>query len=301
MLDWVFFGAGRLDAEGYRRVLRAEYGDEGARLARLRLVGAFTYLDFFLFPLSGHVARSSLGVVVHGHSVADRVRESSPNVPVWTIPHHAAPSGLPAVGRTEARRRLGLPGDVFIVGHFGFLTRPKQPAALLEGFRRLVEERPDSLLLMVGENQIELGFPGLVRRHGVEPNVRSLGFVDLPTFSLYLKAVDAVVNLRYPTAGEASGTLARALGEGRACIVSNIGALAELPDDVALKVEVDSEQATQLGAHLASLARAPERRASLEERARRYAEDQLDRGRCARRYVEVAGAVAQGDLSPSVA
>ena len=301
MLDWVFFGAGRLDADGYRAVLRSEYGEAGDRLAALRLKGAFTYLDFFLFPLSGHVARRSRGVIVHGHGVADQVRESTPDARVWTIPHHAAPAELPGVGREEARRRLELPSNAFLVGHFGFLTRPKQPAVLLEGFRRLVDERPDALLLMVGENQVELGFPGLVQGHRVERNVRSIGFVDLPIFSLYLKAVDVVVNLRYPTAGEASGTLARALAEGRATIVSNIGSLAELPDDVALKVEVDGDQAAQLGAHLKTLAGDPLRKERLEGAARRYARDELDRRRCAEMYVDVARAVGADALSPSAA
>ena len=301
MLDWVFFGAGRLDADGYRAVLRSEYGEAGDRMAALRLKGAFTYLDFFLFPLSGHVARRSRGVIVHGHGVAQQVRESTSTVPVWTIPHHAAPTELPGVDRDEARRRLGLPATAFLVGHFGFLTRPKQPAVLLDGFRRLVDERPDALLLMVGENQVELGFPGLVQRHGVERNVRSVGFVDLPTFSLYLKAVDVVVNLRYPTAGEASGTLARALAEGRATIVSNIGSLAELPDDVTMKVEVDGDQAGQLGEHLRTLATDVSLKQGLEERARQYASTELDRRRCAQLYADVARAVCAGTLNPSAA
>jgi glycosyltransferase involved in cell wall biosynthesis len=300
MLDWVFFGAGRLDAKGYRDVLRAEYGEAGDRLASLRLKGAFTYLDFFLFPLSGHVVRRSRGVVVHGHGVANQVLESSPGVPVWTIPHHAAPAELPGVDRVEARRRLGLPRDAFLVGHFGFLTRPKQPAVLLEGFRHLVEARPGALLLMVGENQVALGFPGLARRHDVERNVRSVGFVDLPEFSLYLKAVDVVVNLRYPTAGEASGTLARALAERQATIVSDIGSLAELPDDVTLKVEVDGDQASHLGEHLKGLARDGALKERLEAAAGRYARAELDRGRCAGMYVDAARSSA-GGLSPSAA
>jgi glycosyltransferase involved in cell wall biosynthesis len=224
--------------------------------------------------------------------VADRIREATPGTPVWTIPHHAAPTELPGVARAEARRRLGLAPDAFLVGHFGFLTRPKQPTVLLEGFAGLLRERPDALLLMIGENQVQLGFPGLVRRHGVEGKVRSVGFVDLPTFALYLKAVDVVVNLRYPTAGEASGTLARALAEGRATIVSEIGSLAEIPDDVTLKVDVDGDQARQLGQHLRALAADPELRRGVEERARRYAADALARPRCAEMYVEVARSVA---------
>ena len=64
------------------------------------------------------------------------------------------------------------------------------------------------------------------------------GYVDLTQFYLYLKALDAMINLRYPSAGESSGTFARALAEGRAVIVNNYGSFAEVPGDVALKVEM---------------------------------------------------------------
>ena len=112
--------------------------------------------------------------------------------------------------------------------------------------------------------------------------------MDLARFYLYLKAVDAVVNLRYPSAGESSGTLARALAEGRAMIVNNLGSFAEIPDDVALKVEVDGDQAAQVAEHLFGLADDHAMRAAMEERARAYARTVLDPRRCAALYVRLA-------------
>jgi glycosyltransferase involved in cell wall biosynthesis len=223
--------------------------------------------------------------------------DASPSVPVHVIPHHAGhlPTQAEGVTRQEARRRLGLPADAFLVGQFGFLTRPKQPAAVLGGFSRLLERRPDGLLLVVGENQLGVGVEEMLRRRGLTGRVRMTGYVDLVRFALYLKAVDVVVNLRYPSAGEASGTFTRALAEGRAAIVSNLGSFGEYPDDVCLKVEVDGDQAAEVGAHLIRLAEDPPFKAGVEERARRYAEVQLDPGRCARSYLDVAGLVAAQD------
>jgi glycosyltransferase involved in cell wall biosynthesis len=114
------------------------------------------------------------------------------------------------------------------------------------------------------------------------------GYVDMVRFALYLKAVDVVVNLRYPTAGEASGTFTRALAEGRATIVSNLGSFAEYPDQVCLKVEVDGDQAEQVGDHLIRLAEGPAFKGKLELAARRHAEVLLDPRRCARMYLEAA-------------
>jgi hypothetical protein len=78
------------------------------------------------------------------------------------------------------------------------------------------------------------------------------------------------------------------LAEGRATIVSNLGSFAEYPDDVCLKVEVDGDQAEQVGSHLIRLAEEPKVKAGLEQGARRYAEVQLDPRRCARMYLDVA-------------
>jgi glycosyltransferase involved in cell wall biosynthesis len=134
---------------------------------------------------------------------------------------------------------------------------------------------------------------------GVGDRVRVVGYVDLSTFCRYLKAVDVVVNLRYPSAGEASGTFARALAEGRALIANDLGSFAEVPSDVVLKVEVDGDQAEELGRHLIHLAADPGFRASLEQRARHYALTVLDQRRCAGLYLEVARSAAGERITSS--
>jgi len=48
----------------------------------------------------------------------------------------------------------------------------------------------------------------------------------------FVAASDIVLNLRYPTVGENSGTLMRALGLGKAVIVSEVGSFSELPSGV---------------------------------------------------------------------
>jgi hypothetical protein len=121
-----------------------------------------------------------------------------------------------------------------------------------------------------------------------------VGYVDLERFYLYLRAVDATVNLRYPSAGESSGTFARALAEGRAAIVNDLGSFAEVPNDVALKVEIDGDQGRQIGEHLTRLAEDEAFRLGMEARAREYAATVLSPARCADLYVEAAAAVAEG-------
>ena len=274
----------------YGDVLEMDYGAAGQKLAALRGRGIATHLEKFVFPLNAHVARSSRALITHSHDVADRLAEVAPDVPITVIPHHAGrpPAEVAGVTREEARRRLGLPREAFLVGQFGFITKPKQPGAVLGGFAQLAERRRDALLLVVGANHLGFGVLNLIAALGLERRVRLTGFVDLSRFYLYLKACDVVVNLRWPSAGEASGTLARALAVGRATIVNNVGSFSEVPGDVTLKVEVDGDQAREVGGHLIRLAEDPGLRTALEERAREYARTVLDPHRCAELYLEVA-------------
>jgi glycosyltransferase involved in cell wall biosynthesis len=288
-------------------VVEAEYGERGRRFLELAGRRVNTELEKFLFPLNATVARASRAVVVHSHDSADRILEAAPGVPVRVVPHHGGipPRELEGVGRAQARARLGLPPDAFLVGQFGFVTRPKQPAVLFEAFARVAARVPSARLLLVGMNQAGPGLVRLVDRHRVGGRVRLTGYVDRVRLYLYLRAVDVVVNLRYPTAGETSGTVARALAEGRACVVSNVGAFAEIPPTAALRVEVDGDQVEELAAHLLRLAEDPAFRTRLEEGAARYARETLDPERCADRYLEVAREVALGaeerPLTPSAA
>jgi hypothetical protein len=70
---------------------------------------------------------------------------------------------------------------------------------------------------------------------GLSAAVRVMGFTPIGDFTGYMAACDIVLNLRYPTVGESSGSLLRALGLGKAVLVSGIGAFREFPDDVCLK------------------------------------------------------------------
>jgi SAM-dependent methyltransferase/glycosyltransferase involved in cell wall biosynthesis len=282
------------DAGGYEGILHGEYGDLGSKLALLKRGWLATDFEKFLFPLTGHVAKQAKGIVVHSRDAAERMREHAPDVPLVVIPHHAGkpPPEVEGMTREEARERLGLPLHAFVVAHLGFITRPKQPAAVVGGFAQLHREVLNSVLLLVGADNTGGALGRLVGQLGIGSAVRMAGYVDLVRLYVHLKASDAVINLRYPSAGESSGTLARSLAEGRAVIVNNYGSWAELPGDTVLKVEIDGPQADQVGAHLLRLAGDPAFRAGIEHRSRRYAAEVLDLNRCRDQYLEFARTVS---------
>ena len=97
--------------------------------------------------------------------------------------------------------------------------------------------------------------------------MRVLGFTPIEDFVGYLAACDIVLNLRYPTVGESSGTLLRSLGLGKAVLVSEIGSFQEFPDDVCLKVPVGAGEEDLIFEYLNLLVSRPEVARALGERA----------------------------------
>ncbi len=70
-------------------------------------------------------------------------------------------------------------------------------------------------MILVGEPHPEFPVGQLIRTLELQEYVRVLGFVPIEKFVDYMGACDIILNLRYPTVGETSGSLQRALGLGK--------------------------------------------------------------------------------------
>ncbi|HSP07922.1 MAG TPA: glycosyltransferase, partial [Acidobacteriota bacterium] len=72
--------------------------------------------------------------------------------------------------------------------------------------------------------------------------VEGTGRVNRAQFHRYLQRSDIVVNLRYPSAGEMSATLLRALAYGKPVLMSRLPHLLEIPPKAAGRIRPDHEQ-----------------------------------------------------------
>src|SRR5256886_13561771 len=99
-----------------------------------------------------------------------------------------------------------------------------------------------------------------------------------------MAAADIVLNLRYPTVGERSGSLLRALGLGRAVIVSDVGGFSEFPDDICLKAPVDAAEEDVLFEYLNLLVSRPDLALGMGARARCFVQRECNWDLVARRY-----------------
>ncbi len=207
------------------------------------------------------------------------------------IPHGA---WIPQADRQAFRHKLGLDELTPLIGIFGFLKPYKRIAESLRAFRRLLRLAPNVKMILVGEEHPDFPIAPMVRSMGLSASVRILGFTPIEDFTGYLAACDIVLNLRFPTVGESSGTLLRSLGLGKAVLVSEIGSFQEFPDDVCLKVPPGPGEEDLIFEYLNLLVSRPEVCRSLGERAREYVVRECNWPLVARRYADFLEAVVEG-------
>ncbi len=220
----------RGDAEGYVAALRASHGEAGAAWARGRAAGLHSEMGNFLMPASVEVANRSKAVIVHNAWAADRLRSLGVTTPVHVVPHPYFQDPT-SYDRDPVRRRLGFSSMNRVIGLFGFLTSAKRAEVVIEAFRRARRANPGLRLLIVGEPA-----PNIDVKELADDGVVITGYVSDQDFGSYYAAADRFVNLRYPSAGETSGTLIRAFDAGKPVAVSDYAQFAEYPADIVVKI-----------------------------------------------------------------
>lgn len=221
------------------------------------------------FPASAGIAKRSQLTIVHSRWAAEQLEDVAN---VCVIPHGA--ELRPLLGPQEsraARARVGLREDGFVVGVFGFMHRQKRLPSVIAACRRLHDRGFPVTLLVVGQSADEqLDLAKAIAEHGASDFTRCTGYVDDAAYWSHLDACDVVVNLRHPSMGESSGSLMRALGSGKASIVSDHAQFAELPDAVCWKIDTGAGEVAELETCLAKLLAEPELREALGVNARDY-------------------------------
>lgn len=195
-----------------------------------------------------------------------------------TIVHHGVPN-VHKVSTAAVKRSLGV-ADRKIISTFGLINRGKGIEYAIEAMARVVEKYPNALYLVLGETH-----PGVrawegetyrndlletVRRHNLENNVRfNNRFLTLTELVRYLCATDVYITPYLNKDQIVSGTLAYALGCGKA-IVSTPYLYAEevLADGRGTLVDFRSPDA--MGDAIIDLLDNPEKREKMEALAYKF-------------------------------
>ncbi len=282
----------RNDWDGYLRA--CEYDAGAPALAFAKRVRALEVgPDYEGVRMTRRVLESARAVIVHSQFMVDEMHDAGFRGPIARIPHGA---WIPSADRNAWRYRLGVDEATPLIGIFGFLKPYKRIAESLRAFRRLLRVVPSAKMILVGEPHPEFPLQSLIRSLGLTASVRVMGFTPISDFTGYMAACDIVLNLRFPTVGESSGSLLRALGLGKAVMVSAIGAFAEFPDDVCLKVPVGEGEEDLIFEYLNLLTSRPDVARAMGERAARYVNEECNWDRVACLYASfLQSVVSQTD------
>jgi len=270
----------RNDWDAYLRACEYEGGPEALAYAR-RVRALEVGPDYECLRMTRRVLESARAIVVHSQFMVDEMHAAGFDGPIARIPHGA---WIPEADRNAWRYRLGIDEATPLIGIFGFLKPYKRIAESLRAFRRLLRVAPAAKMILVGEPHAEFPLQSLIHSLGLSAAVRVMGFTPIDDFTGYMSACDIVLNLRYPTVGESSGSLLRALGLGKAVLVSGIGAFREFPDDVCLKVPVGAGEEDLIFEYLNLLASRPDVARALGERAAGYVKEECNWDRVACLY-----------------
>jgi glycosyltransferase involved in cell wall biosynthesis len=252
---------GHGDETGYERLLRAEISDLAPALSRAGALGIRSAFQYALTPLCGSVITASDGVIVHSPYAARELERRGCAKPVAIVPHFFAPRAV--TNAAAAKARFGQGEDVIVFGSLGFMTDAKLTFQIIGTLGRLKQRLPPFRYLLVGEAGDAAPLRHALEAAGIADRTTVTGYVDDVNFWAHLNACDIVFSLRYPSGGETSGTLVRALGLGKAAIAFDYGPFADFPDDALVKIPLDTQDSSALAEAVLALAGDAARRAAI--------------------------------------
>jgi glycosyltransferase involved in cell wall biosynthesis len=284
---------------GVRRFLEeldyAEGRDAATRLlSGLRRPGAV--IDFTATPMLRRIVETSRSIIVHSGWAHDYILARHSAADVRTVPHGTNVDDAASWRRTES-------ADAFVAGAFGIISRAKRVDVLLRALAAALTRCPRLRLVIAGpywDDNTREELQALVATLNLSRHVTFTGDLRLADFLRAMRNCDVVVNLRYPSAGETSGSLHRALGLGKPVIVSDTPQFAEYPEGCCLRVPVGAGEVEQLTEALLRLAGDVEQRRRMGAAALALARSFSWRA-VARQYLEILRtprAAAERENSP---
>jgi glycosyltransferase involved in cell wall biosynthesis len=228
------------------------------------------------FPCNRDILDRAAGLIVHSRfpqTLAERFYgDDSSDAERWALIPLLRPFRK-EVSRAEARRRLGLDEQDFIVCSFGMLGPIKLNDRLLSawlGSTLAADTR--CRLVFVGHNP-----PGdygrrlslAIEAGPAASRISITGFASPEQYALWLAAADLSVQLRTRTRGETSAAILDCLSYGIPLVFNAHGAAADIPDMLGVKLSDEADEDEIRGA-LERLREHPSLRNRLSQAAIRY-------------------------------
>ena len=206
---------------------------------------------YFARPMLKRIATTARAIIVHNPAAVAMVREHAPHAEVFEIPHLFQKPALPSHEETiRFRESLGLTPETLLIGTFGHQRETKRLAVVLRASQRA---GVNARLLVSGEfvsGTFERAIAPLLKH----PNVIRTGYLPESELWRYAAATDLCINLRYPSAAETSGIAIRMMGIGKPVVFTAGEALARIPANACLRLDVGPDEEHTLAGYIAWLA-----------------------------------------------
>lgn len=243
------------DPEAYLCQMELYYGETGRRDAQacVQNNGQMLYDLAQRYPLTMPALDNALGALVHTEEALDKFKRDG-HCPVsyaplpFTVPFDSHERNTP-----NPESRAAVPPYRLIV--FGYLAPNRRLEELLTAIAEFPQKdqfRLDIYGRLSNEKQVR----ELVRLLHLKGLVAVHGFVPEAELERALSDAHLAINLRYPTAGEASGSQLRIWSHALPSLVTQVGWYATLPEDVVSFVR-PTHQVEDLKHHLAAFVSDP--------------------------------------------
>lgn len=226
------------------------------------------------YPLSDWVLQHNTGVITHNPVMVQEITKLT-HAPVLYTP-------LPYLSRHKLDQPLerNPRKSKFKIIFFGFISgQNRRLRPFLEAFSRF--DQRDRFEIVLAGKYNEKSVDQWIGEFQIKPHVTKYGYLNNQALDDLLRESDLVVNLRWPSLGESSGTLLRVWNQSLPCLVTRTSYYSTLPEDSVAFVEPEDESSS-IQHHLKSFLQNPENYYQLGLNGRRH----LANEHSTERYVE---------------
>lgn len=251
------------------------------------------------YPLNKRVLENAKQIIIHSRSTAEFIVKSGYFGQLNVVNLIYYPDQLSYSSPEETlklRNDLGVSEGQILIGTFGFIGPTKRMNKLLEALHKIKKKSPkiQFKLLIVGEGD---NLDEVVHNFGLSKDIINLGFVTDKDFSQYLSAVDIILNLRYPSMGEASASLIQAMSFSKPVVVTNHAWFSELPDDAVIKVGFGLTEVDEIVEAITKLVMDKKYRENIGLNAKAYVENYCTPQQVASKYLDIIKKTSKEPLS----
>jgi glycosyltransferase involved in cell wall biosynthesis len=266
--------------EDYRNALFEGYGKNGVTKRHYKELKrkAIDY-DTELFPMCHSVSNVSKKTIFHNRWSSKQIYNSVV-IPLACFERIEVTDDT--INRVK-NRIGGINDGTVVIGVFGVTSIYKRPYRVTEA-AKILGERGYNVKVVFWGNLVD---EGLLCRYRDEIDWHATGYLSKEEYEAGFMLSDIVVNLRYPSNGESSGTLCEAMKYRKPVIVSDVNQYTEFPDEVCWKVYPDENEVNLLVGYIAYLIDNKNVRDALAENAGEYADNVLSPDRIAKLYYNV--------------